>query len=238
MAAADPMVIGSQSALAVQPFRFYTSLVLQESTGLRAATLPTLLKFLRSVPDASIYYHTHYFLLQHHYLMPEPPNDFAYWVTEVLGEELLGERLAGIDTVAYPSLQGLRDALVGVIEEYLAAYPSARLRFVSPGQEFFFMKSIHVVMPTSYMASTLEEFSRALARVSLHCLYFHVFDARLRLGAPTNDFAVWIGEQLGLKDLAQEISQLDPYVHTLPTLRAMLLVLLSQYVTRQERAHA
>ena len=43
----------------VQPFEFCTSLVLQESTGLRAVTLQELAKHLRSVPESSIYFHTH-----------------------------------------------------------------------------------------------------------------------------------------------------------------------------------
>ena len=47
-----------------KPFRFSTSLILHESTGLRAATLPSLAKLLRTVPDGCIYYHTHDFLLQ------------------------------------------------------------------------------------------------------------------------------------------------------------------------------
>lgn len=210
------------------PFRFYTSFVLQESTGLRAATLPTLLKLLRHVPASSIYHHTHYFLLQHHYLTPEPTNDFAYWVAEVLGEEPLGERLAGIDTMAYPSLEELRQAIAGTIERYLSEHPTARLRFVSQGEEFFFLKSIHVVMPTPYAASTLLEFAQALEQVSLHSLYFHLFDARLRLGHPTNDFAKWMAEQLGQQELADRVSRLDPYAQTLEALRATLLALIRQ----------
>ncbi|MBI3319819.1 MAG: hypothetical protein HYZ89_04455, partial [Candidatus Omnitrophica bacterium] len=54
------------------PFRFHTSFVVQDATGLRAATLPQLAALLRKVPDGCIYYHTHYFLLAHHYLAPEP----------------------------------------------------------------------------------------------------------------------------------------------------------------------
>src|SRR3990167_3016973 len=108
-----------------QPFRFFTSLVLQESTGLRASTLPVLVKLLREVPEACIYYHTHQFLLQHHYLSPEPTNDFAYWVAEILGEEPLGELLDSIDIMEHASLQSLREALAGTIERYLEANAAA-----------------------------------------------------------------------------------------------------------------
>lgn len=207
------------------PFRFHTSLILQEATGLRAATLPQLVGLMREVPESCIYHHTHYFLLSHHYLTPEPPNDFAYWVAEVLGDEPLGELLASIDIMDYPSLQGLREALINTIEKYLNEHPTARLKFVSEGEEFFFVKSVQVIIPTSYTASTLAGFAQALERVSIHSLYFHIFDARLRVGRPTNDFAIWLAEQLGLKELAEQVSHLDPYAHTLETVRSVLIAL-------------
>ena len=75
----------AQLARAAEPFRFYTRLHLTELTGLRAAGLVQLVRLLKSVPGGSIYYHTHRFLQQHQYLSPEPPNDFAYWVREILG---------------------------------------------------------------------------------------------------------------------------------------------------------
>ena len=230
--------VATPSSRAPEPFRFFTSLILQESTGLRAATLPTLVKLLRTVPESSIYHHTHQFLLQHHYLTPEPSNDVAYWVSEVLGEEALGERLASIDILAHATLQSLLEALVGAIEDYLSDNPIARLKFVSEGEEFFFVKSRHVIMPTRYTVSTLTEFSQALLQVSLHSLYFHVFDARLRLGRPTNDFAIWLGEQLRLKELAENVASLDSYAHTLEALRLLLTSLIQQALDRQGTAHA
>ena len=222
------MAVSARRARATHPFRFCTSLTLQESTGLRAATLPALAKLLRTVPESSVYHHTHFFLLQHHYLTPEPTNDFAYWVTHVLGEEPLGELLASIDIMEHPSLQSLREALAVTVEQYLGANPPARLKFVSPGEEFFFLKSIQVIVPTHQIVSTLEDFAQALERVSIRSLYHHIFDARLRLNNPTNDFARWVTEQLELTTLGESLSRLDPYAHTLETLRAIILSLIHQ----------
>ncbi len=224
--------IEPQAAARPLPFRFYTSLILQEATGLRAATLPTLVKLLELVPESCIYHHTHHFLLQHHYLTPEPTNDFAYWVTEVLGEAPLGERLASLDVMAHTSLDGLRKTLIEIIRGYLHQSPWAKLRFVREGQEFFFIKTLHVIMPTPYQASTLDEFAQALRQVSVPSLYYHMFASRLRLGRPSNDFAVWIEQQLGLPGLAQDIAQLDPYAHTLESLRSLLLSLIHQELGR------
>jgi hypothetical protein len=226
----EPLVTASPAAVQAKPkaFRFFTSLVLQESTGLRASTLGTLAKLLRTVPDSSIYHHTHYFLLQHHYLTPEPANDFAYWVTEVFGEEPLGELLASIDIMEHSSLQSLREAVATTIEGYLKQNPPVRLKFVSEGQEFFFLKSVHVVMPTPHSATNLAEFAEVLEQVSINSLYHHIFDARLRIGQPTNDFALWISQELKLPQLGDSVSKLDPYMHTLETLRSILLSLVRQ----------
>lgn len=218
----------------VQPFRFYTSVVLQESTGLRAVTLSELVRTLRMVPLSAVYHHTHYFLLQHHYLTPAPSNDFSYWVAEVLGEEMLGELLSGVDTMEYSTLHSLRKAIVDTIENYLKYNPTARFKFAGPGEEFFFVKSVHIIIPTRYVATNLEQFAKNLENVSVRSLYFHIFDARLRLGRLTNDFARWIGDQLNLKQLAEDIARLDPYSHTLEAVRSMVLSL----IRRELSAHA
>ena len=213
------------------PFRFSTSHILQEATGLRAATLPQLVRLLREVPEGCIYHHTHYFLFAHHYLTPEPTNDFAYWITEVLGEEPLGELLAGIDTMQHVSLQSLREAIIQTISAYLKQYPLARFKFASEGEEFFFIKSFRVIMPTPFTVTTAEQFVETLQQVSVHSLYFHIFDARLRLGRATNDFALWFEQQLGAAALANEVAALDPYAHTLETLRSMLIALVRKHTS-------
>lgn len=104
----------------VDPFRFYSSLNLTLLTNRRASDLRELLAHLREVPGSVIYYHTHHSLVQHQYLSPEPPNDFAYWVTHDLQEPRLGEELAAIDTVQFRTIRALRERLIEVIERFLA----------------------------------------------------------------------------------------------------------------------
>jgi hypothetical protein len=204
-------------------FRFYTRFHLTELLGMKASTLVELLSCIRSVPGSSIYHHTHRFLQQHLFLNPEPPNDFAYWVNEVLGEEPLGERLASIDTVQFNDIRSLREALVSTIESYLAANPRASDKFADPGEEFHLMKSTSFILPTRYEVCTLSEFASALEAVTADSIYFHVFESRLRLGKPSNDFSNWIAQSLGNLILAERVSKLDPYTHTLEGLRHSLL---------------
>jgi len=138
----------------------------------------------------------------------------------------------------HQTLQSLRETVAGTIEDYLKHSPTAHLKFVSDGEEFFFLKAVHVIMPTRYSASTLLEFAQALECVSIRSLYFHIFNARLRLGRPTNDFAIWLAERLGLAELAESVSRLDPYAHTLDALRSLLLSLVRQELNRHEQPHA
>ena len=214
--------------LAKEPFRFYTRLNLSELTGLRASTLGQLLKLLKQVPGSSIYYHTHRFLQQHQYLSPEPPNDFAYWVSEMIGEDALAEQLASIDTVRFRNIRGLREEIVRTIEAYLKKNPLAKLKFSSEGEEFHFVKAVSFVLPTHNIANDLAEFLKIIRRITIDSIYYHVFEARLRLEQETNDFSNWIAAALGEQELADAITRLDPYTRTLEDLRNSLIAIIEK----------
>jgi hypothetical protein len=85
-------------------------------------------------------------------------------------------------------------------------------------------------MPTPFSASTLREFLDTLQRVSVSSLYYHVFDARLRLGQNENDFSRWFRD-LGLARLADDVARVDPYTHTLEGLRNTILARGKKYDT-------
>ena len=208
---------------AKEPFNFYTRLHLSELTGLRAATLHQLLALIKEVPPSCIYHHTHRFLLQHQYLSPEPPNDFAYWAAEVLGEDELGERLVSIDTTQFSSIASLRERIIKTIEDYLRDNPFAKLRFAREGEEFYFIKSISFLLSTEYAAYDLKGFVEIVKKITIDSIYFHIFEARLRFEKKTNDFSNWIETSLGDKELADEISELDPYTRTLEDLRVTII---------------
>lgn len=210
------------------PFIFYSRLHLIELTGVKASTLPELLDNLRKVPGSCIYHHTHHFIQRHQYLAPEPSSDFAYWVSEVIGDAQLGEELASIDSMAHPTIRSIRDALIAVIEKALRS--RARLKNLSApeGQDFSFLKSVSFIFPTQYVAHDLKEFAECLGKVSISSIYFHMFEARLRLERPTNDFSNWLAGTLGEKQLALKIAGLDPYSQTAEGLRAAILKILGK----------
>ena len=212
-------------AVARDPFRFYTRLTLTRLTGRRASDLAEMLEHLRNVPGSVIFHHTHHFLVQHQHLSPEPPNDFAFWVTNVLQEDRLGERLAAIDTVQFPSLRELRERAIAVIEDYLAT--RRELRTAPPGEEFHFMDAVSFTLPTHHQARTLAEFAAGLRDVGYATIAYHLFEARLRVGAEDNDFSRWLEQELGEREVAAAIRRLDPYTHTMEGLRQRLLRLIA-----------
>ena len=211
--------------VARSPFRFWTRLTLTRLTGRRAADLAEFVEHLRVVTPSVIFHHTHHFLVQHQHLSPEPPNDFAFWVRNVLQEDELGEQLAAIDTVQFPSLKELRMRIVDVIDRYMEG--RRPLRTAPTGEEFYFQDAISFVLPTPHQATTLAGFAAGIEHASYASIAYHLFEARLRVGAQDNDFSRWLESELGEPQLAAAIRKMDPYTHTMEGLRQRLLGLLA-----------
>lgn len=211
---------------APQPFRFCARLALTFAAGRSARTLRQLADGLAAAPDAVVYHHTHHFLRQNQTVTPEPPNDFAWWVTNVLQDELLGERLAAVDTVSFPSLGALRAALIAAMEPSLAG--SLAAKEAPEGRAFHFLSAKRFSLPTAHSARDLGGFAAELKKVSLDSLYLHVFEARLRPPLLVNDFSHWLKEELGEAALADKLREMDPYTQTLEGLRARILDLVER----------
>lgn len=209
-------------------FYFHTKLDQTLLLGVKARNIQGLLEGIRRVPDSSIYYHTHRFLQQHHYLSPEPPNDFAYWVTDVMGDAALGEQLSSVDIIQFHDIEEVRSTFIGALETYLET--AEQLTFSPHGEEFHFMASRLFAFPTTYVAKNLSEFVECLNKVSVNSLYFHIFDAKMRLKQDDNDFSRWF-QDLGKKELAEEMRKLDPYAHTLEGLRKRITILVRRHDT-------
>ena len=210
-------------------FYFSTRLNLKELTGRKARNIKELLHHIKTVPGSVIYNHTHQFLQQHIYLSPEPPNDFAYWIREFLNEEALAEKLTSIDVCQYSTIRALRNKVITTIKDHLAKFKGP-LRIAPEGSEFNFIKSYSFIIPTPYSAWDLKEFIECLEKVSVHSIYFHIFEARLRLEKVTNDFSFWMRTSLGEPELAVEISSLDPYTFTIDALRHKIIDKIKKYI--------
>ncbi|PKL52135.1 MAG: hypothetical protein CVV37_02930 [Nitrospira bacterium HGW-Nitrospira-1] len=213
---------------ATQPFRFYTRLYMKELTGLKAGNLSELVSILKDVPDSVVYYHTHNFMEEYQYLTPQPANEFAVWVGDVIGDEILAEKLSNIDTFEFSTIGELRERIIAVINEELLTRENGRT--AAEGREFHFIKSVNVILPTPYVAHDLREFVEVLRKVSIDSLYFHIFESRLRLHKGVNDFSVWFQDCLDERELADKIAVLDPYNYTLEGLRSVIIQLIEERI--------
>jgi Family of unknown function (DUF5752)/Mechanosensitive ion channel, beta-domain len=213
---------------ATQAFRFYTRLHIKELTGAKAKNLSELVNILSDVPDSVIYYHTHNFIEEYQYLIPQPANEFALWVSDVIGDEILAEKLSNIDTFEFSTIGELRERIIAVISDGLSTRGDGRTAF--EGREFHFIKSVSVVLTTPYIAHDLREFVEALRKVSINSLYFHIFESRLRLHRGVNDFSIWLQDSLDERELADKIAALDPYNYTIEDLRSIIIQLIEERI--------
>ncbi len=219
-----------ETTRAKEPFHFCTRMNLPSLTGLKASNLEELLSLIREVSGACIYHHTHRFLQQHQFLSPEPPNDFAYWVREVLGEDELAERLASIDVMQFASIRELRDKIADTIESFINDEPTAKKKFARKGEEMILIKSVSFVAWTKYYANDLAEFVDVIKKITIDSIYFHVFESRIRLGKLTNDFSYWLEFSLGEKEIAKKIAAFDPYTLTLEDLRQKIVSIIEKRI--------
>jgi len=198
-------------------FIFDTELRLIQLTGLKAHNLSELRELLVSVPRSSIFFHTHQQYLAHNFRRPVYYNDFAVWVSQALREEALAEKLAAIDLLAFTTMRSLRATIVETIDDYVAA-SSSPLPGCRPSEAFHFCRSKSFVLPTGIVADDVPDFFAKLPLITNASLYFHFFEARLRLGRQTSDFSRWLADR-GRNDLAAAIDGLNPYIRTLDELK-------------------
>jgi small-conductance mechanosensitive channel len=211
-----------------EPFYFNTQTQMAELTGLKAKNLRELGDTLKKVPDSVIYYHTHHFLEELQYLIPELSNDFSTWVKDALDNDVLAERLANLNIFEYKNLETFREKLINIIEDYISQ--NHNLREAVIGREFYFLKSVSVILPTAYVAHDLREFVEGLRKITPNSLIFHIFESRLRLDNKSNDFSNWLEKSMEEADLSQEVARIDPYTLPLEGLRSKLIQIIEKRI--------
>jgi hypothetical protein len=205
----------------VKPFYFNTSAHLVRITAQKANTLAELLDALRVCPDDSIFQHTFRTLQDHHFIQEGFSNDFAHWVLTACNEPGLAEQLASVDVREFTSLDKLRDRFIQIVEKHLQLNPAAGSRAAE--ETFHFCASDIVVVPTNFVAQTMQDFAKGLRGVSVHSIHHHFIEARLRLKLMSNDFSQWLHEDVGLTDAARAVNRIDIYTATLEGVRQQIV---------------
>jgi hypothetical protein len=210
-----------------EPFVFNTERRVVELCGVKVRNLDELLKALREVPGSSIFFHTHHLYLKHHFEKPVFYNQFALWVHEALRDEALAEKLGTIDLLAFTAIRQLREAIIQKIERHMSEIGYTP-RECPAESALHFCRSKSFVMPTGIVARDVPEFVAKLPLVTHLSIYFHFFEARLRLERPTNDFSFWLLGR-GEEEMAIAIDGLNPYAMTLNELKQAIVSLCGNY---------
>jgi len=205
------------------PFQFICCVELRQALDHRARDERELLDRLEDVPAGSVFYHTHGYFLRHRPITTAYGNDFAAWAAVQVRDQVLAERLAIINPFEMASLEDLREELMSAVHDHLLRLSTVpRVEF---GEVFHFQQSHIVEVPLGPAVSTLTEFRAGLAEVDASAIYFHMVEARARLGRRSGDFAEWIRTSLQLPALAEGIERIDAYMTSLERVRARVLVL-------------
>jgi len=202
----------------VKPFEFKQCIAILKATGRRASSIRELRKGISEVSDECIFHHVYQYFLKGHIL--EYTNDFAQWVAHFLEERALAEQLSNLDPYMFRSIDDLRRELLRVIDAFLKSFPEPRSAM--PGNEFFFSEAITIVFPCGIRAKNLAEFFFAIKNVDTESIYYHFYEARMRLGGGVDDFSKWIEECLGRRYLAERIRSIDPFMHNLDGIREQI----------------
>jgi len=221
------------SEIAKDPFFFTGCWELREMVGRSARDEQQLLEAIEEIPLDSLSYHTHSFFLRHAYIAGPYPNDFATWAAIQVRDRVLGEKLGILDPYDFENLEALRAEIVNIVDEHLSQLQI--IPRVVYGEPFYFMQSRIIEVPTGLEARTLTEFRKILATVDISAVYYHNFEAMLRLGRRMGDFALWIEEQLHLPELAQKISRLDFYMTSLESIRHRIIQLCDEVLKKETR---
>ncbi len=196
-------------------FEFKQCIGILKSTGKKAKNLRELRDNIATVSVDSIFHHTYQYFLKEHIL--EYTNDFAHWAGESLEERHLAEQLSNIDPYEFNNINDLREVLLNVIDAYLNTFPEPReaLR----GNEFFFNETTTVIFPIGIHATNLAEFLMAIKFIDAESIYYHFYEARIRIRDGVDDFSKWIGDSLGKNLLADKIRIIDPFMHGIEGIR-------------------
>src|SRR5437879_47257 len=114
-------------------FEFSTVVHLTEPTGAAAHDLEELRAGIAASDPRSIFCHTHQRLLRQPHAEEVPPNDYASWCEHMLHEPEAAERLEFGSIWRGQGLEGLRQSLLGALDELLRG--GRGKRHVPPGLE-------------------------------------------------------------------------------------------------------
>lgn len=170
-------------------FELHGAVYLYQSTGTRAANLDDLLRLIREADAQTLFLHTQMPRLRSSLGEDTPTDDLSAWVSGVVQDREIGERLAFATHTTSPSIEEVRAALVQVLE---AVPERTRIERDAPhGGEFEPLRFDAVSVPTGLHVETPEDLVEALGR-SDRTVWFHHLIEEPWLSGPGSALVEWV----------------------------------------------
>lgn len=210
------------------PFYVKDCTLAQIATGLKAQTLHELKEKIMTLPPGCFYLHFWGGRLRpsfehHRYL-----NDFAYWVSDALHDDVLTERLAIVNPIEHESIEDLKAELVEIIENRLDEKES--IGWIKASYPFYFVRAKIVIFQTQYIVNNPNDFASIIPHLTNSSLFYHFIDSAIRSGKKVNDFCLWL-ENYGdeFKDIMTKLRGIDPYLLSLTDIKVMLANIFTEH---------
>jgi len=210
---------------AVEPFQFFTVAHVIRIGDQKANTVRELVMGVARCSDESIYHHMVEALGSEEDLAGRASNDFAKWAHGPANCGGLAELLGALDERYYASIEEMRNDLQTTVRDYIAAYPECADELAS--SPFCFCEGLELNVPLNLTASTLKELGTSIESMSNESFYLHFVASEARLDQQSNDFSIWLSENLGLDELARKIDEIDLTECTLEEAKQKVLQLIS-----------
>lgn len=204
-----------------EPFRFMDCALTTLSLGRSAHNLRELRDWVSVVPAQSLSHHFYETVLRPGFDDPEYRNDFAVWARRQLRDDVVAERLGGLDALEYDSLEALRQVVLDIIEDRLAE--TLYVPVAAPGQEFYFLRSQQVILDTGLRATTPADLAALIRTLPTGSIYYHFVEGRKRPPLRVDDFSSWL-ESWGpsTAECRERLAKIDYSLWSLTELRAHL----------------
>ena len=87
------------------------------------------------------------------------------------------------------------------------------------------------MFPVGVKADNVAEFLVAIEHIDAGSIYFHFYESRVRLGeGVADDFSRWIEHTLFRKKVADRIRTIDPFMHSIESIRENIKAIIEESV--------
>ena len=174
------------------PFELCTVAHLVRPLGVIAHDLQSLREAVADLPPSALFQHTVQHRLRHQVGDEPPRDDLSAWVAGVVQDLETAERLGFAIAEASSSPEGVRSAVLGVLD----AVPerARRNRDAPEAGDFIFLEAESVVLPTGYEVRDVAQVLEALPQTDVGVWFYHLLEEPW-FGDPESSLLTFVAQQ-------------------------------------------